>query len=145
MKYNIAIGEKTFETEIGEIDNGLAKITVNGETYDVMIENFAEVSGTAEPAPSPAPVAPSPTFSRPVPSAPPITVGSGSVTAPIPGLILDIKVKVGDQVSAGQTVATMEAMKMENAVISNAAGTVRDILVQKGSEIATGDVIMVIG
>ncbi len=56
-----------------------------------------------------------------------------------------VKVNVGDQVKAGQTVAVMEAMKMENEVISTVAGTVKDIRVQKGSELATGDVIMIIG
>jgi biotin carboxyl carrier protein len=66
------------------------------------------------------------------------------VLAPIPGQILDIKIRVGETVQAGQTVATMEAMKMENNIVSNIDGTVQEIRVQKDSEVATGDVIMVV-
>jgi biotin carboxyl carrier protein len=68
----------------------------------------------------------------------------GAVVAPIPGLILQIKVKVGDAVSAGQVVAIMEAMKMENNISSNIAGTVSAIRAGEGSQVNTGDVIMVI-
>jgi biotin carboxyl carrier protein len=70
--------------------------------------------------------------------------GDGAVLAPIPGRILDIKVQVGEAVQAGQTVATMEAMKMENNIVSNIDGTVQEIRVQKDSEVATGDVLMVV-
>jgi biotin carboxyl carrier protein len=71
--------------------------------------------------------------------------GTEVVVAPIPGLILDIKVAAGDSVSAGQVVAVMEAMKMENNLVSNVSGTVQEIRVQKGAEVSTGDVIMLIG
>ena len=71
--------------------------------------------------------------------------GTEVLTAPIPGLVLDIKVAVGDKVSAGQVVAVMEAMKMENNLISSVSGTVQEIRVQKGAEVSTGDVIMLIG
>ena len=85
------------------------------------------VHGRAQAAPKPAAV-----------------MGAGTVTAPIPGLILRINVAVGDAVTAGQTVAVMEAMKMENNLTSAVSGTVQEIRVQKGSEVATGDVIMII-
>ncbi|WP_373499781.1 biotin/lipoyl-containing protein, partial [Desulfococcus sp.] len=71
-------------------------------------------------------------------------VGTGTVAAPIPGLILKINVAVGDTVTAGQTVAIMEAMKMENNLTCAVSGVVQEIRVQKGSEVATGDVIMII-
>jgi biotin carboxyl carrier protein len=71
--------------------------------------------------------------------------GDDALTAPIPGLILEVRVKVGDRVSAGQIVAVMEAMKMENNLIAQKDGVVQDIRVQKGTEVSTGDVIMVIG
>ena len=67
------------------------------------------------------------------------------MVAPIPGLILKINVKVGDAVSAGQVVAIMEAMKMENNISSNISGTVTAIRAGEGSQVTTGDVIMVIG
>jgi len=156
MKYKIAIGNNKFEVEVGKIENGRAQVSVNGESYDVMIENFAEVAPHSkapqrEPAPAATPAAPKTPVSTPTPTpikapAPtPAAVEEDSIVkAPIPGLIMDIKVKVGDKVLAGQTVATMEAMKMENNLISNLDGTVKEISVQKGMEVATGDVIMII-
>jgi biotin carboxyl carrier protein len=60
-------------------------------------------------------------------------------------LILEVLVRVGDAVAAGQVVAKMEAMKMENNITCTTAGTVRDIRVQKGAEVATGDTLMIIG
>ncbi len=143
MKYKIAVDGKQFEVEVGEVADGLAEVTVDGKNLEVKIENFAEVAPGAgaprRPAPAQAPAAPAP-------AAAPVSVeGGAAVTAPIPGLILDIKVNVGDAVTVGQTVATMEAMKMENNVASTTAGTVKEIRVKKGSEVATGDVIMVIG
>jgi len=161
MKYKIAIKNNKYEVEIGEINNGIAKVTVNGKSYEVTIENFAEVAQGAAlapaprppaapqaPAPSPKP-APAPSAAPPKPAAPspkPSTAveESGAVLAPIPGLIVDIKVKKGDPVIAGQTVATMEAMKMENNLVCNIDGVVKEIRVQKGSQCATGDVIMII-
>jgi biotin carboxyl carrier protein len=71
-------------------------------------------------------------------------LGGGAVVAPIPGLILQIKVKVGDAVSAGQVVAIMEAMKMENNISSNISGTVASIRAGEGAQVTTGDVIMLI-
>lgn len=184
MKYKIAIGANKFEVEVGKIADGRAQVSVNGESYEVMIENFAEVTPfakAAEQPPIPAttprapkapvsavpptpPIAPSPVQPAPPtppkapppvkpaaptpPKAPPLapeTVEEDSIIkAPISGLIMDIKVKVGDNVLAGQTVATMEAMKMENNLISNLDGTVKEILVQKGAEVTTGEVIMII-
>ncbi len=69
---------------------------------------------------------------------------AGEIVAPIPGRIMDIKVNVGDPVAKGQTVATMEAMKMENNITSTLDGFVQTIRVQKDSEVATGEIIMVI-
>ena len=85
------------------------------------------------------------------PTAPPPTTasrpaaGGGALLAPLPGVILEIRVKSGDTVAPGQVVAVMEAMKMENNLSVQTAGTVGEIRVQKGSEVATGDVIMIIG
>lgn len=158
MMYRISVGDKTFEVEIGEMKEGIAQVNVNGEPFQVVIENYGDIS--ADPAPSPPPKSPSVTPKAPAPSpvrrdapaavaaaapAPKKVAAKGEITAPIPGRIMDIKVKVGDSVSAGQTVATMEAMKMENNIASKVAGVVAEIRVQKDSEVATGQVIMVIG
>ncbi len=164
MKYKIGVGDKKFDVEVGEIQNGLAMVTVNNKPYQVSIENYAAPMPTAPAAPAvkaappvsapkaaPAPTAaPKPAPAAPAVSAPkaapsPIAAGGNTICAPISGLLLSVKVQVGDVVSAGQVVATLEAMKMENSITSAVAGTVKEIRVQKGVEIAAGDVIMVIG
>ena len=68
-----------------------------------------------------------------------------NVTAPMVGKIVDIKVKVGDRVQEDDEVAVMEAMKMENDLVSKFTGTVTKILVRKGSEVSTGDILLTIG
>jgi len=149
MKYNIAVNDKKFETQVSEISNGLARVIVNGKSYEVVLENYADVESGGSKAVKqikmPASVVACPAAFKSDPSSPKAPVGSGTIVAQIPGLIITVKVNVGDRVAVGQTVAIMEAMKMENDVITNVAGTVKEIRVQKGSELATGDVIMIIG
>ena len=69
-------------------------------------------------------------------------ITGNTVTAPLPGRIIELKVKVGDAVKAGQEVAVLEAMKMENAITSDFAGTVKQILVRQGQTVATDAVLM---
>ena len=167
MKYKIAVNNQTFEVEIKEIKDGVARVNVNGQSLEVLIENYEDiVSGTTafrpvpeqvsfpKPSPSPQKVltpvkGPIATPKKPAPTAA-VTVPEkahlrGEIVAPIPGLILDVKVKAGDPVTKGQTVATMEAMKMENNIASTMDGIVQEIRVQKDSEVATGEVIMIVG
>jgi biotin carboxyl carrier protein len=152
MKYEIVIDEKKFEVEIGDIEDGRAQVTVNNQGYDVNIENYSELTAGGEirsrnPAPAQIP-APRPAFTAPAEISAPVSApvaGGGVVVAPIPGIILAINVKVGDSVSAGQVVAIMEAMKMENNLVSNITGKVLEIRFQKEAQVSTGDVIMVIG
>jgi len=146
MKYQLEVGGKKFEVQVGEISGSVAQVTVNDEPYEVKIGNLAEVAGQglsrpASPREAPAPAAP-PAAAAPPPTPAPAMAGTEVLTAPIPGLVLDIKVAVGDKVSAGQVVAVMEAMKMENNLISSVSGTVQEIRVQKGAEVSTGDVIV---
>jgi len=152
MRYKIAVGDSKFDIEVGEIQAGVAEVAVNGQTYQVNIENYAEVAAGSGVPSQKILTLPSRTsdISAAQPSIAPAADMSpnpagGAVLAPIPGLILKINVKVGDAVSAGQVVAIMEAMKMENNISSNAAGTVTAIRADEGSQVTTGDVIMVIG
>jgi len=152
MRYKIAIGDSKFDIEVGEIQAGVAEVTVNGQTYQVNIENYAEVAAGRGLQSRKTMTAESRTSA--ISAAQPVIVpaadmspnpGGGAVVAPIPGLILKINVKVGDAVSTGQVVAIMEAMKMENNISSNIAGTVTAIRAAEGSQVTTGEVIMVIG
>ncbi len=153
MKYKIAVGKKKFEVEIGLIKDGLAQVIVNDKTYEVNIENFAEVTGRrAIRESSPLPVlsgtkAPAPPDTSPAQKTASVSLTStvsGVVAAPISGRILEVKVKVGDTISVGQGLLVLEAMKMENSINSEVSGKLREIRVRVGDQVSTGDVLMVI-
>jgi biotin carboxyl carrier protein len=147
MKYKISVRDQSFEIEIGQVQNGMAQVTVDQVPYDVKVETVGAKTG---PDPVPAAVAapeaaPPPPVAQAAPSAAVSpAAGRDTVVAPIPGLIIDIKVQVGEAVAAGQVVAIMEAMKMENNLTSRIAGTVVEIVTQKGAQVSTDDVVMVI-
>ena len=79
---------------------------------------------------------------KPVEEKKQMVITGNAVTAPLPGRIIDIKVKVGDEVKAGQEVLVLEAMKMENAVTTDYSGKVKQILVQAGDTVATDAVLL---
>jgi biotin carboxyl carrier protein len=118
-------------------------ITVNGKTYDVEVEEVGAGSSPAAPAPAAAPAA------APAPAAPnaaPAAAGSGTpVKAPMPGNILDVKVNVGDAVKTGQVLIVLEALKMENDVVSPADGKVTSVMVKKGDTVNSDDVLVTVG
>jgi len=100
-------------------------VTVNGVAYNVTVEE-----GTG------APVA----AAAPAPAAAP--AGAVSVTAPMPGNILDVKVKAGDSVKAGDTLLILEAMKMENEISAPQDGTIASVNVRKGDVVNSGDLLI---
>ena len=113
-------------------------VNVNGTSYEVEVE---EIAAGAAPAAAAAPVQ----ASAPAAAPAPVAAGATSVTAPMPGNILDIKVMVGDVVEANTVVIMLEAMKMENEIFAGVAGKVTAINVTKGSSVNSGDVLVVIG
>jgi biotin carboxyl carrier protein len=142
MNYEIRIGEKQFAVQILDLGADHARVAVDGTAYEIAYTRAAAVAAVS---PRPAQDAVPPAASAvSAPADAPLPAGSGAMTAPLPGIILEIRVKPGDAVEAGQTVAVMEAMKMENNLTAQRAGTVREIRVQKGAVVATGDVLMVI-
>ena len=113
------------------------RVTVNGTAYEIELEELtgaapAPAAATAAPAPAPAPAAAAP-------------AGGEQVTSPMPGTILSINVAAGDAVKRGQVLMVLEAMKMENEIMAPAAGIVSGVAVQKGSAVATGAVLCLIG
>lgn len=151
MKYQFEINQKNYDVTIGSVSGEMAKVIVNGETYDVRIKKTpAQPMAVVQPAvqatsPDPQPNAAEAAAPVMVPAPSSGPVEGEPILAPIPGLILDVKVAVGETVSAGQTVAIIEAMKMENSIAAHVSGKVLDIRVQKGSQVSTRDVIMIIG
>ena len=99
----------------------------------------------ADGAAAPAPAAASAPAAAPAPAAPaPVAADAMTVTAPMPGKILSVKVNVGDSVNSGDLVLMLEAMKMENEVFATASGKVTEIRVKSGDNVSTGDILMVI-
>ncbi len=120
-------------------------IKVNGVAYDVEVEELKD--GAPAPAQTAAPAAPRPRAAAPAaPAAPKVAVKGGEqVKAPMPGNILDIKIKEGDKVKNGEVLMILEAMKMENEIVSPSDGTVTQILAAKGAAVNSGDVLCVLG
>ena len=120
-------------------------ITVNGNTYEVDVE---EVGGATYSAPvqtaAPAPVqaaAPAPApKAAPAPAAP--VAGATTITAPMPGTVVSVKVKAGDKVTSDTVVAILEAMKMENEIFAGVDGTVAGVSAAAGQSVNTGDVLV---
>lgn len=92
-------------------------ITVNGTAYDVTVDEADGAAPVSAAAPAAKPAAPKK-------AAAPATAGATAINAPMRGTIVDVKVKVGDKVSNGTVIAVLEAMKMENDIVSDKDGVV---------------------
>ena len=117
------------------------RVNVNGTTYEIALEVIGE--GEIPAAAPAAPAAPAPA-AAPAPVAAP-AAGATEVKAPMPGNILDVKVKAGDAVKKGQVLMILEAMKMENEIMAPADGTVVSVNATKGMTCENGTVLCVIG
>lgn len=152
-KYNFRINGHDYQVDVNSVEGGIADVTVNGTDYKVELADAvpAPAQQAARPAPqtvstgAPA-VTPQATAQAAQTATASAPLGKGEVvTAPLPGVILDIKVKVGDVVKAGQTVAVLEAMKMENEIEATASGTVTAVNAGKGDSVLEGAAIITIG
>ena len=114
-------------------------ITVNGVAYSVSVE---ETAAGAAPVAAAAPAAPAAPKAAPAPKAAAGAAGAVAVKAPMPGNILDVKVKAGASVKAGDVLVILEAMKMENEIVAPQDGTVASINVNKGDTVNSGDVLV---
>lgn len=155
-KYNFRINGHDYQVDVNSVEGGIADVTVNGTDYKVELADAVpapaqqaarpapQATSTAAPAVTPQATAPAAQAAQTATASAP--QGKGEVvTAPLPGVILDIKVKVGDVVKAGQTVAVLEAMKMENEIEATANGTVTAVNAGKGDSVLEGAAIITIG
>ena len=118
-------------------------ITVNGNAYEVEIE---EVKAAAAPAPkaAPAPAAAPAPKAAPAAAAP-AAAGDTTVSAPMPGKIVKLVASVGQAVNAGDTLLILEAMKMQNEIAAPCAGTVKSFSVNAGDSVKPGQAMVVVG
>ncbi|MCM1177359.1 MAG: biotin/lipoyl-binding protein [Bacteroides sp.] len=150
-QYKFKINGNEYNVAINSVEGNIADVTVNGAAYKVEMENTVPAQAAApaaqpvQAAPAPqAPVAPAPQPAA-APAPAPAASGAGkAVTSPLPGVIIEVSVKVGDTVKEGQQVAVLEAMKMENTIEASAAGTVTAIHVNKGDSVLEGAPIVTI-
>jgi len=132
-KFNITVNGKAYEVEVEEI-GGVAAAMPARPAAPAAAPKAAPAPAAAAPAPAPAPAAP---------AAAPVAGGS-TISAPMPGTVLDIKVAVGDTVKVNDVLMILEAMKMENEIMAPVAGKVAQISVSKGASVNSGDVMIVI-
>ena len=144
-EYKYKINGNEYNVVINSIEDGLADIEVNGTPYKVEI--LAEKKKASKPAIKHPTVTAAPVAAAPVaPAASASAGGQGTgVNSPLPGVILDVCVKVGDEVKVGQKVAVLEAMKMENNINADRDGKIVAVKVNKGDSILEGSDIVIIG
>lgn len=143
--YRFKINGNDYEVAINSVEGKNASVTVNGTAYQVELEEAPAAAPVQAPVSAPAPAqSPAPAQAS-APAAPVAAAGSGkAVTSPLPGVIIAVKVNVGDKVKAGQEVAVLEAMKMENSIEATQDGTVTAINVAKGDSVLEGAPIVTI-
>ena len=149
-KYQYKVQGVDYDVEIEEVEGNLAKVSVNGVSFEVELKRPINPAHAIK---KPKVAAPQPAAPRPVAAAPaaapvatPAAAGAGNpVKAPLPGTISSINVKVGDQVNVGDTVLVLEAMKMQNNIEAEYAGTITSIVVNPGDSVMEGAVLLTIG
>ena len=128
-EYKYIINGTQYDVQIGDIVENIANVTVNGEEFKVEMEKEAE--------PEKKKVVDAPAASGPVNT-------NNALKAPLPGVIIDVKVAVGDEVKAGDTIVVLEAMKMANNLDADRPGKVTAVLVKVGDSVMEDTPLVVI-
>ena len=127
--YKYKINGNDYKVAVGDIENNIAQVEVNGVPYKVELEEKK---------------APTVKSVRPVASKPVVKSTASTIKSPLPGVIVDIKVKVGDTLKSDDVVVILEAMKMENDIHAGKSGVVKAINVNKGDSVLEGTDLVVI-
>ena len=135
--FNFTIGGQKYETTVKEIEPNVAEVVVNGTSFIVEFQKneSKKVKAARVAAPTAAPTA-APVAAKPA--------GAATVKSPLPGSIVKVMVKPGDSVKKGDTLLTMESMKMENPILADCDGTVSKIAVAPGQSVMQDDLLVVI-
>jgi len=132
MKYKITVGEKTYEVEIEDINKRPVIARVDGEVFQVLVERRETLPAAQDAAPADI------TARKAVVASAPSSMESASnaLVSPLPGTVVEVFVKPGEEVDAGQVVLIVEAMKMKNSIRSVRGGVVKNVLVSAGHTVA---------
>lgn len=139
-EYKYKINGNVYKVAVGDIDNNIAQVEVNGTPYTVELERKEAVTVVNKPRPAAAPRTES--GAKVISKQATATTGGHAVKAPLPGVIVAINVKVGDVVKAADTVVSLEAMKMENAIHAGRDGKVASVNVNTGDSVLEGNVLI---
>ncbi len=139
--YKVTLGEKSYLVEIPDPRERPVRAIVDGQEYKIDIQEQAGAQVPVVTAPVAVVEGAAPGI---VPAATPAPGGTGEVRAPLPGTIISIAVKVGDQVTYGQELCILEAMKMNNPIRATGSGTVKAVHVQPGASVQYGDLLFTI-
>lgn len=131
--YKFTIKGKKYEVLVREIEGNTAKVEVNGNAYEVELQR--EVPKTYS---KPAPVQKAATEKAEEKKEGPVA----QIKAPLPGIIIKVLVKTGEEVTAGQSVCTLETMKMENAIKAENGGTVKSVRVTPGQSVQQDEILI---
>lgn len=146
--YNVKIGDHTFQVEVGDLHAEPIIAIVDGTPIEVWPESRNGIQPVARPVnnrPQPAAVQPAPASApaqAPAPAQAGDSTSGNQLLAPIPGTIVSINVKPGDEVTPGQTLFVLEAMKMKNMIRANRSGKVASICVTTGQIVNHHEVLM---
>jgi biotin carboxyl carrier protein len=148
-EFAFKINGAEYKCAVEELEAGKTKVTVNGKVYEV--ETEAAAAPAPKPAAKPAPAAPKPAAApvapkaeAPKPAAAP-AAGGIQVKSPLPGSVIKVLVSEGQAVKKGDTLLTLESMKMENAIMAEQDGTVKQIAVAAGQNVMQDDLLIVLG
>ncbi|MFR9649957.1 MAG: biotin/lipoyl-containing protein [Rikenellaceae bacterium] len=145
--YIITINGHKHEVQINKIneDSKSARVIVNGVEFEVGVEGMIRAPKKSKPQVASIPtIAASGDLVKPVIKQVAHSGAGSPIYCPLPGTVVDIKVKVGDAVSVGQTLLILEAMKMENNIDATIGGTIKEILVANGATVMEGETLIVI-
>lgn len=140
--FKYTINGNVYKVHVNSVVDDVAEVEVNGTPFHVKMEKPAkkQLVTLKRPAQAPTTASGDPVISRPAQSSAP-----GAVKSPLPGVILEVCCKVGDQVKRGQKIAVLEAMKMENVINATQDGKITEIKVNKGDSVLEGADLFVIG
>ncbi|MEG2070167.1 MAG: biotin/lipoyl-containing protein [Bacteroidales bacterium] len=144
--YKFTINGNKYTVDVSNIEDNNVEVEVNGTPYTVKLD--------MEDLPKPQPKTVVKVATPPIPKAAPTPAavpkpataptGGSVVKSPLPGVVLEMFIKAGDTVKAGQKMILLEAMKMENNIDADKDGVIREIRVNKGDSVMEGDVLLVI-